>query len=249
MIAAMQRAGRAVLTGARDAIFPLSCLTCDARVEAPGLCPVCWRETPFVAGAACETCGAALPGARAEPGLACDDCLAHPPPWDEGRAALTYAGRGRGLVLQLKHADRTELADAAALWLHRRARGLLAPTTLLVPVPLHRMRLLSRRYNQAALIARALAGLSGATFDPMVLTRVRRTPSQDRRSRAARFANVAGAIALRSEVAGRHVALVDDVMTSGATMTACAEALRAGGARRITVLTLARVAKDGTPNI
>ena len=249
MIAAMQRAARGAAAGLRDAVFPLTCLMCDARVEAAGLCPACWRDTPFVSGAACDGCGAALPGARSEPGLLCDECLTHPRPWNEARAALTYAGKGRALVLQLKHADRTELADAAATWLHRRARDLLTPETVLVPVPLHPWRLLARRYNQAALIARALARRTGGPFAPMTLARTRRTPSQGRRDRAARFANLDGAVALRGDVAGAHVALIDDVMTSGATMSACADVLRAGGATRITALPLARVAKDGTPNI
>ncbi|UWQ21959.1 ComF family protein [Jannaschia sp. W003] len=237
--AALGPALRAAGAALRDAVYPLTCLLCEARVEAPGLCPACWRDTPFVGAACCPLCAMALPGT--EGAALCDECLTAGRPWDEARAALRYEGRARSLVLQLKHGDRTELADAAALWLHARARDLLGPDTLLVPVPLHRWRLARRRYNQAALIACALARRSGAGFDPLALRRTRRTPSQDRRSRAERFANLAGAIEAVRPLAG-HVALVDDVMTSGATLAACADAVRAAGARRVSVLVLARVA-------
>ena len=122
MIAAMQSGAGAMLRAAREVVYPLTCLTCDARVAEPGLCPACWRDTPFLSGAACARCAAPLPGVP-EPDLTCDECLAAARPWDAARAALRYEGRGRAIVLQLKHGDRTELADAAAMWLRRRARS------------------------------------------------------------------------------------------------------------------------------
>ncbi|WP_236687877.1 ComF family protein [Jannaschia aquimarina] len=245
----MQRVANLTLRGGmalRDAIFPLTCLMCDARVEAPGLCPECWRETPFVSDPACDLCGTPLPGTETAEGGRCDECLTVPRPWEAGRAALVYAGRARALVLQLKHADRTELAQAAALWLHRRARDRLTPDTVIVPVPLHRWRLFRRRYNQSAEIARALAARTGGPCLPQGLLRTRATLSQDHRSRPDRFENIRGAIAPAPglDLNGAPVALVDDVMTSGATMAACADVLRAARAGPITALMLARVAKD-----
>lgn len=227
----------------RDALYPVTCMMCDTRVQEDGaLCPACWSDTPFLTGACCDLCGVALPGAEDGPSH-CDECLSRGRPWDEGRAALAYADGARRLVLALKHGDRTELAHGAAAWMHRRARDLIGPETIFVPVPIHRWRLLKRRYNQSALLANALARRTGGQAAPQLLTRHRQTKRQD--EAASRFENMVDAISLTpgATVAGAHVALVDDVMTSGATLTACAEVLRAHGAARITVLLLARVAK------
>ena len=233
------------LHAAAGLIWPVTCMMCEERVEEEGaLCPACWRATPFVGGTACDACGIALPGHDA--GLVtCDECLATPRPWSRGRAALSYGDGARSLVLALKHGDRTDLARGAGRWMHRRGRDLIGPETLIVPVPIHRWRLLRRRYNQSALLAADIARRAGAVYAPEALRRHRSTPSQEKRSFADRRANVADAISVTpgAAVAGRHVAVVDDVMTSGATLEACGEALRAAGAARVTVLILARVAR------
>jgi ComF family protein len=178
----------------------------------------------------------------------CDDCLRIARPWSRGRAVMLYRDRARDLVLHLKHADRIDLARPFGAWLHRTARPLLEPGMIVAPVPLHWMRLFRRRYNQAALLSAELARLAGLDHCPDLLRRQRNTGSQEGKSRDARFANLADAFALHPRMAGRvegrHVLLVDDVMTSGATFASAAEACLAGGATRISVLALARVAKD-----
>lgn len=231
-------------------IYPPLCVGCGAVVEGEGaLCPACWRETPFLTGLVCDRCGVPLPG-TADPGPAprCDGCLRDPPPWQQGRAALLYRDNGRRLVLALKHGDRTELARDAAPWLARAARPLLRDDTLIAPIPLHRMRLLQRRYNQAALLAGGLAARVGHSFCPDVLVRRRATPTLDGKGRAARAQALEGAIAVhkgRAEILqGRDVLIVDDVMTSGATFRAATGAALDAGAASVRVLALARVAFD-----
>ena len=243
----MQRLG-AFTSAAVEAVWPRCCMTCDARVEADGLCPACWREMPFIRGARCVLCGIGLPGAS-DGVLKCDDCLVIARPWDAGFAAVEYEGPGRKLVLGLKHGDRTDLAKGAADWMGK--AGGIDAGTVVVPVPLHRLRLVRRRYNQAALLARHLARANGATLETSVLARPAATPPQDHKTRESRFENVRGAFAVRhlQRIEGRHVALVDDVMTSGATLTACADVLNAAGAGRITIHVLARVAKEGAAHI
>lgn len=231
-----------------EVILPPQCLSCREAVAAQGgLCPACWRETVFLRGLVCDACGLPLPGEEAEgPRLLCDDCLAIARPWARGRAALLYEGNGRRLVLALKHGDRLDLAKPLAGWLHAAARPILCPDMLVAPVPLHWLRLIARRYNQAAVLSAALARAAGLEHCPDLLVRRRRTGTQDGRSRTARFAALTGAIVAHPRracrIRGRHILLVDDVMTSGATFAAAAEACRAAGAAEVSVLALARVA-------
>lgn len=229
-------------------LYPPQCLCCDEMVQDDfALCPACWRDTPFITGLACDACGTPLPGEAGETAH-CDDCLALARPWHQGRAALLYKDNARDIVLKLKHADRMDLAPAAARWLHRAAAPLIRPGMIVAPVPLHWFRLIRRRYNQSALLSARLAQMAGLTHIPDLLTRPRRTPPQDHKDRDARFRNLTGAIRPHPRHAerlrGAEVLLIDDVMTSGATLAAASEACLAAGATRVSVAVLARVAKD-----
>lgn len=233
------------------AVFPPECLTCGARVESDfSICGSCWAETPFIFGAACDLCGAGLPGQSAAAGevLICDECHRVPRPWCAGRAVMGYAGLARRLVLGLKHGDRADIARAAAPWLKRAGRDFWPLGPVLVPIPLYWGRLAKRRYNQAALLAQWLAREADLEVAPQALVRRRNTGTQDGKDRDGRYANVADALVPHakhgSALKGRAVVLIDDVMTSGATFSSATAACAAAGADTIRVLALARVTKD-----
>lgn len=230
-------------------VYPPQCLICGALVTSDfGLCGPCWRDTPFITGLVCQFCGTPLPGEDHGQPETCDDCLTIARPWGAGRAALLYKDNARHMVLALKHGDRLDLTRPAAQWMLKAAQPILQPGMLVAPIPLHWLRLIRRRYNQSALLSAAIARAAGFDHCPDLLIRRRHTASQEGRSRDGRFANLTDAIAAHprraARIEGRHILLIDDVMTSGATFAAAAEACLAAGARGISVLALARVAKD-----
>jgi ComF family protein len=248
-LASLRALSGGVLSGALDLVLPPRCLGCGEGVEAPGrLCPVCWRRLTFLAPPQCRLCGYPLPHALpAEP--LCGACSADPPAYDRARAALRYDDGSRGLILAFKHAVRTDTAPAFGRWLTRAGAELLADADLITPVPLHRWRLLKRGYNQAAILAQAVARESGVALLPDLVQRVRATASQQGLGGRARLENItSGAFRIhpwhRKRVEGARILLIDDVLTTGATIEACARVLRRAGAVQVDALTLARVVRD-----
>jgi ComF family protein len=243
----LRRSGRAVL----DVLFPPLCIACRAAVGDPGsLCAKCWSAISFLDEPMCECCGLPFeidPG----PGTLCGACQARPPAFDKARSVMRYDDASKASILALKHADRLELAPGLSRWLVRAGRPLLEAADMIVPVPLHRSRLWWRRYNQSAELARAVGRVTGKPLEPLALVRRRATPSQGAMASAkARRRNMLGAFAISSAgaaaVKGSNVLLVDDVMTTGATVEACARALKRAGASHVAVLTLARVVRPLT---
>ena len=178
----------------------------------------------------------------------CDDCISMTRPWQHGRSALLYKDNGRRVVLGLKHGDRQDVVGPASKWMAAVVRDIIEPNMLVIPIPLHWSRLLKRRYNQAALLAQGVAGQLDLAWCPDALQRLKRTRPLDGMGRDERFEHLTGVIKAhprrRHRMIGRPVLLVDDVMTSGATLSAATDACLVGGAANVSVLTLARVAKD-----
>ncbi len=230
-----------------DLVLPPRALDDSAArpaVQSHGLSPAAWMKITFIDAPFCDGCGAPFEY-ELGPAARCAACAGRTPAFDRARAACLYDEHARDLILKLKHADRTDLAGLFAHWIARAAADILPEQDAIVPVPLHPLRLLSRRYNQTAEIARPLARLTGLSYfaDPVV--RVRRTASQGGKSADGRKRNVAGVFAVprawRGRVAGKRLLLIDDVLTTGATVEGCARALKAAGAARVDVAVIARV--------
>ena len=228
-----------------NAVLPVRCMLCGKTVAEDGaLCAACWDTLQFLGPPACACCGYPFEYEVPSESL-CAACIRRPPQFDRARAVFAYDGASRSLILSFKHADQTHQAPAFGRWLVRAGVDLLPDTDLVAPVPLHRWRLFARRYNQAALLAGAVAQLSGRQVAADLLVRRRRTRSQGRMSWPARIRNVRGAFAVRDDwrdrVQGARILLLDDVQTTGATVEECACVLKRAGAAGVDVLTLARV--------
>jgi ComF family protein len=242
-IAAVRKAGGAGL----NLLLPPGCMACDGAVGgAFQLCAGCFGGYHFITAPFCRGCGVPFTyQSQGGPGGKCPGCLAQAPAFHTARAALAYDTHSRTLILAFKHANRTELARLFAPMMARAGAGLLAQADWLVPVPLHRSRLRQRGYNQAALLARALSRLCHVPTLVDALQRPRKTAPMGHFSAATRSEVMQGAVTSRPAraalIQGRRIVVVDDVMTSGATVNACAEALLASGAARIDVLAIARV--------
>ncbi len=249
VIAALRSAGRLAL----DAVLPARCLGCAGPVEMQGaLCAGCWSRITFLGPPCCACCGLPFdfdpgggPGGPGGEETLCGSCTAARPAYRRARGAFAYDDGSRGLVLGFKHGDQTHAALPFGHWLRRAGAELLTDAELIVPVPLHRWRLFRRRYNQAALLALALGRLAGVAVAADLLVRHRATPIQGGLSRKGRARNVRGAFAIRPGraplIEDRRVLLIDDVLTTGATLSECTRVLRRGGAASVDVLTLARV--------
>jgi ComF family protein len=230
-----------------DAVLPPLCLRCGEIVaESGSLCAACWPAFAFIAPPFCTCCGVPFGSDLGSEAL-CVDCLRRRPRFRTARAAMVYDAESKRLVLPFKHGDRTDMAKACGRWMSRAGAELLEEADLIAPVPLHWRRLFLRRYNQAALLARAVSRESGVALATDLLCRVRSTGSQAGLNGKERRRNVRLAFDLHprwlGKCDGKAVVLIDDVLTTGATVEACAQALRQAGARCVDVLTLARVVR------
>lgn len=241
----LRRGWRRASRVALDLLLPPLCPSCRAPLgDGVGLCADCWAKLSFIEPPYCARLGIPFlydPG----PGLLSMEAIADPPAYDRARAAVRYDDVARALVHSFKYGDRLDLAPLMGRWMARAGRELLEGADALIPVPLHWRRLWARRFNQSAALAGAISGLSGVPVLHAALTRKRATVQQVGLSKAERAENVQGAFAVppeeKAQVTGRRLVLVDDVLTSGATVDTCARALLRAGAAHVDVLTFARV--------
>lgn len=233
-------AGRAAL----DTLYPPTCLACRAATgEADALCAACWRAMRFIERPFCERLGTPFEQDLGA-GLLSPQAIADPPAFRRARAVARFEdGPARRLAHRLKYSDRGELAGPLGAWMARAGADVLAEADAIVPVPLHALKLWTRRFNQAAALARAVARRTGKPFEPGLLARVKATRSQVGLSREQRAQNVQGAFRTPpgARVKGRRIALVDDVLTTGATANAAARALLRAGALHVDLVVFARV--------
>lgn len=247
LAAPLSTALRRLAGTALNAVLPPLCLACRTEVDEPGaLCAACWGKIAFLAPPLCGACGFPFDYEPGGPAL-CGACTRQPPDYGRARAVMRYDEASRALILGFKHGDRTHGAPAFGRWMARAGAELLGEADLVVPVPLHWLRLFRRRYNQAALLAHQVARAAEVPAAVDLLVRRRSTPSQGHLSAAARRRNVRGAFAVRSgrvgQVRGKRIVLIDDVLTTGATAQACARTLLRAGAASVDVLVLARVVR------
>ena len=228
---------------ASDFFFPPTCPGCGrVMAEHGALCQACWRDVGFIERPYCEVLGTPFAHDLGA-GFLSAEAIANPPVFGRLRAVCTLDGVARKLVHGLKYRDRTELAPMMARWMARAGAEVVADCDVIVPVPLHRWRLFSRRFNQAADLARALATETGKPMLTNALRRKRRTAQQVGLGKAAREANMKGAFEVtllgKAELLGKCVLLIDDVYTTGATVSAATRALKRAGVVKVDVLTFA----------
>ncbi len=236
---------RDAATAIADLLVPPLCLSCHAPLAShDALCPACWGKISFIRAPLCDRLGLPMPFDTGGTMISAT-AAADPPDYDRARAVASYDGVMRVLVHDFKFRDRQDARRLFGRWLAEAGRELLVDADVIVPVPLTRGRLLSRRFNQSALLALEVSRLTGVKADALALLRTRRTRPQVGLTRGQRRQNVAGAFAVAADrgprLAGSKVVLIDDVVTTGATAGACARALKRAGAARVDVLALALV--------
>jgi ComF family protein len=228
-----------------DVIYPPACPSCRARVDAEGnFCPSCFAKLRMIDTPLCDCCGIPFT-LQLEASMRCPSCLSDPPDFDVARSALVYDAVSAPLVTALKFHDQWAGLSRYVQMMLRIGKPLTEGADMVVPVPLHWRRLWRRRFNQSALLAFGISKLTGLPCETDILRRVHYTKPQMRLDRAARLRNVTRAFhASDAKLRDKTILLVDDVVTTGATVNACARALKKAGAREVRVLALARTVRE-----
>lgn len=231
-----------------DFILPPLCLQCHTLVlQQGGLCASCWQKISFISKPFCKSCGFPF-DLPLELESICGPCAREKPPFTRARAAVYYNEISKPLILRFKHGDALHMTPLFTEWLYQAGQDLFEQAEYIAPIPLHWSRLVYRGYNQAAILSHKLSKKTKITHAPDLLKRKKRTPSQGTLTAKERDKNVSNAFKLNKKydqfVRDKHILLIDDVLTSGATVQACAKVLKKSGAKQVDILTLARVIKS-----
>ncbi len=229
-----------------DTILPPRCLKCGKILESEnGLCADCFNEIDFISTPYCKKCGRPFADIHHGNGLICGDCMKKQHSlFRFNRSAVKYNEHSKNLLLSFKFMDKTDNAPLLAKWLKQAGKDIFAEgVDIFIPIPLHYKRLLKRRYNQSALLAKELSRLTGIKTDYASVVRGRHTRPQVEFSGAARIKNIKGAFKIKhpERIKGKRIVLIDDVMTTGSTLKECALVLKKAGAKSVDTLTVARV--------
>ncbi len=243
------RAGCRIAGDLLDLVVPVTCSVCGRPVSGTGgLCAACWAGLEIISQPVCEAYGTPFVYDEGDGALSAR-AIANPPVWDRARGAVMFNNCSRQLVYALKYRDRHEVAHTMARMMLHAGRDMVSQADVVVPVPLHRWRLWSRRYNQASLLAAEIGKMTGLTLQSDLLTRTRNTRSQVGLGEVQRGRNVKGAFSVPGSrvpvIMDQRVLLVDDVLTSGATANECASVLKRAGAIHVDVLVFALVSNQG----
>lgn len=240
--------GSLFLSSMRNFVYPPNCINCGLLLsQHDALCTSCWKDVQFIDQPYCEVTGRPFAYELGD-GIVSAGAIADPPPYKRARSTVIYDGIPRHLVHQLKFNDRADLANMMAAWMIRAGRDCLNDSDCLVPIPLHRWRLIRRKYNQSAELARAISKKTNLPFLPSTFTRLRHTKPQIGLGTRERLENVKGAFDISeervSDIMGKRVLLIDDVFTTGATVNAATKVLLKAGASNVSVLTFALVGRQ-----
>jgi len=233
-----------------DFVIPPACLACHQPLsQHDTVCAACWADIDFIRAPLCDQLGLPMPFDTGGTILSAA-AAANPPIYDHARAVAHYSGVMRDMILGFKYGDTHNARKLFGRWLTSAGGELIEACDVISPVPMHPRRLLARRFNQAAILARELARISERRYRPQLISRIRQTTAQVGLTRDQRRRNLAGAFAVpdrqRRHIDGRHILIIDDVITTGSTLNACARALRRAGAARVDALALAIVTNRST---
>ncbi|MBO7244122.1 MAG: ComF family protein [Alphaproteobacteria bacterium] len=230
-----------------DFAFPHVCLCCDNTIEKEKIfCDKCFSKIIFIQGSICYRCGKKVSLLPTEEKILCSNCLKKRPIYDKARAVFQYNAVSKNAILKFKNTGKIEYAHPFVFLLQQAGKDLFLETDLIIPVPMHWKRKLSRGYNQAGILAQILSKKTKIPYNENILIRARHTPKQEKKTKAERIKNVKNAFVVNhpEKIKNKSILIIDDVLTTGATVNNCAKELKKAGARAVFVLTIAQTAHE-----